>query len=503
MTHFVAAGRTSVDGMVRARACRGRPARPVAARGVRYAGAVASLAAAAALAAVPHRVCAEEITIGIGHQSMCTDTYPAGVVVENLHLLEKYLPHTGKYRGVTYNVVWKDFPSGPPITNLMIAGKLQFGVMGDYPLIVNGANFQATGREESLYVAGTGYNLRGEGNGLVAPIHSDVYSLEDLKGKTVSTPFGSASWGMLLKALQDAHMTGEVSILNQGPSVGAANIAAGKIAAHADFCPWSELIEYRGTGRMIYSGVQTGVPYLHGIVVRKDFAERYPQIVAALIEAEIAGDRWVRADPVRAVTAMEGWTGVPKEVLYLYFSKGGVLTLDPTIKPFFVKTLEFDYQVLRRGKNIPPLDFSKWVDDRYVRAAYKELGLDYDAQLATVVDPKTANKGLPDEVWVQGEGIRTYPDAAALLQAVAGLAKAGRKINATYVYDATTGVKIFGKVAYYVRAGNGSLTPFLLRPDALAFSRKEGGTLLSYDQALTGPAVASASAPGAARLAAD
>ncbi len=453
---------------------------------------LASAAAIVALAAAPLGACAEEVTIGIGHQSMCTDTYPAGVVVENLHLLEKYLPHTGKYRGLTYDVEWKDFPSGPPITNLMIAGKLQFGVMGDYPLIVNGANFQATGREESLYVAGTGYNLRGEGNGMVAPIHSDIYSLQDLKGKTVSTPFGSASWGMLLKALQDAHMTGEVNILNQGPSVGAANIAAGKIAAHADFCPWSELIEYRGTGRMIYSGVETGVPYLHGIVVRKDFAEKYPEIVVALIKAEIAGDRWVRADPVRATTAMESWTGVPKEVLYLYFSKGGVLTLDPTIKPLFVKTLEFDYQVLRKGKNIPTLDFSRWIDDRYVRQAYKELGLDYDAQVAVTVDPKTANRGLPDELWVQGGGISAYPNAASLLAAVTALTKAGKTVNATYVYDATTGVKIFGKTAYYVRAANGSLTTFLLRPDAIAFSRKAGGTLLSYSQALAGSPAGSA-----------
>lgn len=460
--------------------------------------AVGAVAVAAALAS--GQATAGEITIAIGHQSMCTDTYPAGVVVKSLHLLEKYLPHSGKYSGATYNVVWQDYSSGAPITNMMIAGKLDIGVMGDYPLIVNGAKFQATGHEESLYVAGTGYNLRGEGNGLVAPIHSDIYSLQDLKGKTVSTPVGSASWGMLLHALQDAHMTGEVSIVDQSPAVGAANIAAGKIAAHADFCPWSELMQYRDTGRMIYNGVETGVPYLHGVAVRKDFAERYPEIVVALIKAEIAGDEWVRANPMRAATAMQAWTGMPKEVLYLYFSKGGVLTLDPTIKPYFVKTLEADYEVLRKGKNIPPLDFSKWIDDRYVRAAYKEMGLDYDRQLAVMVDPKAASRGLPDEVWVDGQGIRTYPDPGAMLEAVAALTKAGRKINATYVYDATSGVKIFGKSAYYVRGRNGALTAFMLRPDAADFSKKEGGTALSYTQALSSPPVVSAHSPSPVRV---
>ncbi|MDE2051233.1 MAG: ABC transporter substrate-binding protein [Gammaproteobacteria bacterium] len=448
--------------------------------------------AAAARSAIAPAAAAEEITIGIGHQSMCTDTYPAGVVLENLHLLEKYLPHSGKYRGVTYRVAWKDYDSGPPITNMMIAGKLEFGVMGDYPLIVNGAKFQATGREESLYVAGTGYNLRGEGNGLVAPVQSNIYSLADLKGKTVSTPVGSASWGMLLKALQDAHMNGEVNIVSQSPSVGAANIAADKIAAHADFCPWSELMEYRGSGRMIYNGVQTGVPYLHGVVVRKDFAAKYPEVVVAFIKAMIAGDRWVEADPVRAVTAMQSWTGMPKEVLYLYYSKGGVLTLDPTIKPYFVKTLEFDYQVLRKGKNIPSLDFAKWVDDRFVREACKEMGLDYDRLVAVTVDPESANRGLPDEVWIDGRGIEDFADPAAMLEGVAVLMKAGRKIDATYVYDAATGVKIFGKSAYYVRSASGALTAFMLEPDAMAFSKRTGGTLLSYAQALSAPALAAA-----------
>jgi NitT/TauT family transport system substrate-binding protein len=446
----------------------------------------------AAIAGGTRCAAAGTITIAIGHQSMCTDTYPAGVVVKNLNLLQRFLPHTGKYRNVSYDVVWQDYSSGPPITNMMIAGKLQFGVMGDYPLIVNGANFQATGREESLYVAGTGYNLRGEGNGLVVPVASSAYSLQALKGKTGSTPIGSASWGMLLKALQDSNMTSDVSIVNQSPTVGAANIAAAKVDAHADFCPWTELMEFRGTGRVVYNGVQTGVPYLHGIVVRKDFAEEYPEIVVALIKAMITGDQWVQADPMRAATDMERWTGVPKEVLYLYFSKGGVLTLDPTIKPDFVKTLKFDYQVLRKGKNIPPLDFSKWIDDRYVRAAYRQMGLDYDRQLAVLVDPKSASRGLPDEVWVDGEGIKTYATPAAMLSAISALSKAGRKIDATYVYDATTGVKIFGKNAYYVRAKDGALTAFMLQPDAAAFSRKKGGTLLSYQQALSSPAVAGA-----------
>ncbi len=241
---------------------------------------------------------AEKISIAIGHQSMCTDTYTAGIVVKELGLLEKYLPTAGRYADARYDIRWADYSSGGPITNQMLANKLNFGVMGDYPLIVNGAKFQETESLRTVYVAGTGYNLKGSGNAIVVPVESELYSIADLRGKEVSTPVGSAAWGMLLKAMQDNGISSSDYLMkNQSPAVGAANIAANKIDAHSDFCPWSEIMEFRGTGRKIYDGSETGVPYLHGVVVRQDFAERYPEVVEAFIKAVWEAGEWIPVRP--------------------------------------------------------------------------------------------------------------------------------------------------------------------------------------------------------------
>lgn len=426
---------------------------------------------------------AKTIEIGIGHQSMCTDTYSAGIVIKELKLLEKHLPHTGKYMDVQYDVKWSDYSSGAPITNEMLANKLAFGVMGDYPLIVNGAKFQATKSLRSLYVAGTGYNLKGSGNGIVVPISSNIYSIEDLKGKAVSTPIGSASWGMLLKAMQDSNIpTSEYQLKNQAPAVGAANIATRKIDAHADFCPWSEIMEYRGTGRKIYDGSQTGIPYLHGVVVREDFAKEYPEVVVAFIEAVYDAGQWIKADPMRAVEMMEKWTGVEKEVLYLYFSKGGLLTLDPTIKPAWIDALKFDHTVLQKEQAIPPLDFDTWITEKYVKAAYKDMSVDYEKQKAETVDPKQY-ASYPMEIWHARDGIKSYPTLAEFLKAVAKYNAEGAKLNATYVYDKDTGLKVFGKSAFYVKAPGGEFSTFLLKGDATAYAGKVGGTVMTFDQA--------------------
>ena len=427
---------------------------------------------------------AETIRIAVGHQSMCTDTYTAGIVIKELKLLEKHLPKTGKYAEADFKVTWSDYSSGGPITNQMLANKLNFGVMGDYPLIVNGAKFQETDSLRTLYVAGTGYNLKGSGNAIVVPVDSDIYSIKELKGKEVSTPVGSAAWGMLLKAMQDNDLPSSAYTLkNQSPAVGAANIAAGKIDAHSDFCPWSEIMEFRGTGRKIYDGSETGVPYLHGVVVREDFAIDYPEVVTAFVKAVYEAGEWIRSDPMQAVSMMEGWTGVEKEVLYLYFSKGGHLTLDPTIKDEWVEALDFNHGVLAREKAIPSLDFGEWITEYFVKAAYSELGKDYEAEKMTTVDAEIANKGLPNEIWHARDGVSSYADMPSFLTAMAEMQGTGAKLNATYVYDIETGLKLFGKTAFWVK-GADSYATFLRKGEAEDYASKNGGQLIDFDTAI-------------------
>jgi NitT/TauT family transport system substrate-binding protein len=435
----------------------------------------------AALLALTSPATAETITIGIGHQSTVTNTVPGGVILEKLGLLPKYLPKDGKYAGATYDIVFQDYTSGPPITNQMLAGKLSFGVMGDYPLIVNGAKFQASGNAETRFIQLTGYNLKGTGNGIVVPVASDVYSLEQLSGKSISTPVGSAAWGMMLKALADKGLTGKVDIKNQAPPVGVTNIQQNKIDAHADFCPWSEVMEFRETGRKIFDGSEAGIPTFHGTVVVKSFADQYPEIVEAYVKATMEAQDWMAADPVAAATKVAEWTGVEKEVLYLYFSKGGISTFEPSIKPQWVEALKYDHALLAKENGVPPLDFDRWIDPTFVKAAFKAKGSDYDAASASVVASKPDNAELkPAELWIDGEGVKSFDSVKAMAQASRDAAKGSKKVLATYVYDKTTGLKLFGKVAFFVQAKDGALVPFMKKGEAEAFAASSGGTLVDW-----------------------
>ena len=104
---------------------------------------------------------AATLEIGIGTQNTTTNTVTGGAILKELGLLEKHLPTTGKYDGTDYVISWQNFTSGPPITNGMMANNIQIGMMGDYPLLVNGATGQQTGNQTQL-VAVIAYNAMGE-----------------------------------------------------------------------------------------------------------------------------------------------------------------------------------------------------------------------------------------------------------------------------------------------------------------------------------------------------
>ncbi len=167
----------------------------------------------------------QDVVIGIGTQNTTTNTVTGGVVIKELKLLEKYLPKTGKYKDVTFKLDWQNFTSGPPITNGMMAKKLQIGMMGDYPLLVNGATGQAQTGNETLLVAIIAYNAFGSGNGVVVHKDSPYYELAYLKGKSISVPFGSAAHGMVLQAMQSRGWGENFwSLSSQSPEVGTTNL---------------------------------------------------------------------------------------------------------------------------------------------------------------------------------------------------------------------------------------------------------------------------------------
>lgn len=442
---------------------------------------------------------ATTIGIGIGTQNTTTNTVTAGIALKELGLLDKHLPKTGKYKDVKYEISWQNATSGPPITNGMMANNIQIGMMGDFPLLVNGATAQQTKNETQL-VAVIAYNAFGGGNGIVVHKDSPYYEFADLKGKKVSVPFGSAAHGMMLQALKNRGLTNDFwNMVSQSPEIGSTNLQEKRIDAHGDFVPFAELLPFRGYARKIYDGAETKHPTFHGVVIRKDFGEKYPEVVVAYIKAMMEANEWVRKNPRLAAEKIEQWTRINKEVAYIFLGPSGIHTLDPTIKPRWVEALKTDYGVLQELNMIKELNISAWVNDTYVRQAFKESGLNYESQQMTLGgysikgnDPicKTAVTRPQEagEIWIKDGDIVPLSSAACTLAGVKKYTQEGKKLSAVYVMDKALGIKVFADAAFYAIGGKDpgkpEIVPFLLKKDAEAYAEKSSGKLATYTEAL-------------------
>ncbi|MET1077154.1 MAG: ABC transporter substrate-binding protein [Pseudomonas sp.] len=447
-----------------------------------------------ALAIASASASAQTIRIAIGTQDTTINCAAGGLLIRELGLLDKYLPREGQYQDAQYQVEWKNFTSGAPLTNEMVAGKLDFGAMADFPGSFNGVAHLEAGKR-SLFISVLSGSILGSGNGIVVPAASAVQSLQDLKGKTISVPFASTAHGMLLRAVaaQDWDPEKDLRIIAQAPEIAGSALRSNRIEAHADFVPFAELFPNRGFARKIFDGSQAQAPTFHGALVDADYASKYPEVVTAYLRASLEADRLLAAEPEKYSELIEKVTGIEAEVNYLFHGPLGLQTRDLSWKPEYRQALATSIDTLLLLKKTQRgLDTQQFVDDRYIRAAFKASGLDYQRQLANYAPQplvaKDASTGQPitdfkrlAQIWVRGEAqVRHYASPEAALTALAALEKDGKDIRAIYAQATDSGIKLLANQAWFVRDGDGRLSAFLLKDQAETYAQQHGGTPLDF-----------------------
>ncbi|MGC9544167.1 ABC transporter substrate-binding protein [Streptomyces sp. UG1] len=437
------------------------------------------------------------VVVNIGYQSKTINTITAGTLLRDRKTFEQRLAALGEKKGVTYKVVWQDFPSGPPLTAQMIAGKVDIGSMGDYPTLVNGSKSAAFADAKSEMVAVTGYSLRGSLNQVVVPTGSSAKTLSDLRGKVVSTSLGSAGHGMLVKALDKNGMSpDDVKLLNQEPSVGASALEGEQVAALSQFVPWPQLMVFRKQGRLLYDGGSNGVATFHSVITRSAFAEAHPEVMRAFLESVRDTADHLNKNPLPAAQRIAEITGIEPEVVYLYNGPNGLVTFDPTIKQPLVEALATDLPFLKDLGSVKDLDLKKFVNDSHLREIY---GSSYDTASASLTNPNRLSGRDPvcdtevsdprtaSEVWFKGAsstGVAATP--TCLLKQIAAHDGAER---AAYVPDAKSGTRMFATAATWVldpdRPERSRLLPFAVAADADAYLKSHAGArALDYTAAL-------------------
>lgn len=462
----------------------------------------ATIALSVAACSVESLASEGEVEVVVGYQSKTINTVTAGTLLRAQGYFEKQLDELGEQTGETYRVRWQDYDTGAPITAEMIAGKIDIGSMGDYPLLINGSRSRTTGDSPTQMLSVTGYDSKGSLNSIVVREDSPLRDIADLAGTKVSASVGSAGHGLLLRGLAQAGVDpADVSVQNQQPQIGASALESKQVDALSQFVAWPGLLVQQGGTRLLYNGAETETPTLHGVVASGRFEDEQPDVIKAFLRAQIEASDFLEEKPVEAAQIVADNADLPAEVVYLYNGPTGT-AFDPALRDDLVDQLHGNFSYLDSIGEFTDLDLDDFVNSEPLKDVYTELGREYSSDpspstswsLGNAEEDECGNQvtadGVGGEVWINGEPKTRVADTTdCLLRTVKRARDNGEQIRAVYVRDSHNDARWFADHSVWVR-NNDDFTPFSTESEADGFVREHpGSTVLDFDAAVNGATV--------------
>ena len=258
----------------------------------------------------------ETLNITIGTQNQTIQTITAGLIIQRLGLLEHFLPREGRYSGIQYRINWANYSSGAPIVAGLEAHNIDIGILGDYPLLLSAMPADSTALSAGTrLISFVASSPDGTGNDIIVPQRSQLHSIEDLDGRTIAVPFGSAAHGMVMRSLHNCQLLENVT-LTSIDNLNTRRLAHTQAAAdgYAYFAPFHEIARHKGQFRRLLQESLDGLPTFHGVVIRNDFADRYPEIAVAYLKALLAAQYWYTTRPI-APTLVSRWVNMDAAIV--------------------------------------------------------------------------------------------------------------------------------------------------------------------------------------------
>ncbi len=222
-----------------------------------------------------------EVTIGYFNNI----THAQALLMKSEQSLESHLANQA-------TVTWTAFNAGPAEVEALFAGDIDIGYIGPVPAIT--ANVKSNGDVEILSGATKG------GAVLVTRTDSGIDSVEALSGKTVAIPqIGNTQHLCLLHLLKEHQLSpvtdgGTVTVAAVANADVANTMNNGDIDAALVPEPWgSTLLAQNAELLLDYDAIYYEGDYdVAVVVVRREFREKYPELVDAFLEEhEAATDR--------------------------------------------------------------------------------------------------------------------------------------------------------------------------------------------------------------------
>ncbi len=230
----------------------------------------------------------EEKVINIGYLRVPNDE----TVAKSMGYIDAYF----KDQGVRVNYIIVD--SGVEANKAFASKSIDFATMGN----TNGIVALSKGLDTELVWI---HEVLGSIEALVVKKDLGIQSIEDLKGKKIATTFSSTSHYVLLNALKEAGIEKEVTILDmKTPDIVAAWQRGDIDAAYTWEPSKSKLLELDGEVLIDSEAMaKKGFVTANVGLVRKEFAEKNPELVKGLLTQFSKASKLYKTNPKAAIEA--------------------------------------------------------------------------------------------------------------------------------------------------------------------------------------------------------
>ncbi|GHC72739.1 ABC transporter substrate-binding protein [Limoniibacter endophyticus] len=199
-------------------------------------------------------------------------------------LMRAKLEAAGLLEGVPYTIEWSVYPAAVNLHEALKAGAVDIGYAADSPTV----SAIAGGSKIKVVAA---YGNGGKGTSVLVPEDSDIKTIADLKGKTISpTTRGSVAHYLTLGVLKKAGIDQkDVKLAFLSPTDASAAFQAGSIDAWTTWGVFTARTVGVLRAKVLIDG--EGINTGHGVISATDEALRDPGKVAAIADY---ADRYAR-----------------------------------------------------------------------------------------------------------------------------------------------------------------------------------------------------------------
>lgn len=260
------------------------------------------------------------------------------------------------------------FNGGSEATTALATGAIEFTYTGNNPAL----RVAASGADVKLI--GLSSFVRDGGSSIIVTTDSPLKTLADLKGKKVAYLTGTVRHSNFSKALQSVGLTtDDVDGLNLAFEVSGPALLRGDVDAIVETDSTAAKLVETGQARVLYDTrvhPEWNVPNV--ISVNGAFAQNHPDLVKRLLKVDVAISRWADAHPEETIRIfVDATKSSEKAVRKTYAS--GLFHQDPRLTDDALAALQGEEKFMAgAGLLKGSVDYDKWVDKRFVEAAYSE-----------------------------------------------------------------------------------------------------------------------------------